>query len=185
MIPGFSSGDWAVTHLKHFLQRQGYRVYTAGIWYNPGPTPRLTRRLHAAFMRLSDNTKVMLIGISLGGMLARDLALRHPGRVRCVVTVCSPVRVPVITPLAPFAAVLAPFYAADWVARRHRIANPLPVPVTALHAVHDGVVLRDQCWLDDTGNARNVVVAGRHMTLECTPPGLAAVAEALAGCVIC
>jgi len=123
---------------------------------------------------------VTIIGVSLGGALARDLARRYPDRVRDVVTLCSPVRFPVTTPLAPFAWALAPLHARDWVARRHDNEKPLPMPVTAVHAVRDGIVLRAQCWLEPSPGARNVIVEARHMTVEAAPQALAAVAAALA-----
>jgi pimeloyl-ACP methyl ester carboxylesterase len=139
---------------------------------------RLENRLAA----LSGEGKVTLIGVSLGGTLARDLARRHPDQVRAVITLCSPVRFPVTTPLAPFASILSPFHVAEWVARRHDIEKPLPVPVTALHAMKDGVVLREQCWLAELSGGRNVVVGARHMTAASHPQALEAIAEALATC---
>lgn len=185
LIPGFSSGDWSLIRLAAFLSGLGYRPQTARIWFNPGPTPALTSRLEAALLRMAAKDKVSLIGVSLGGVLARDLARRHPEAVRGVITLCCPIRFPVVTPLEPFARVLSPFYAADWVARRHDIALPLKMPVTAIHATQDGIVHRDQCWLEDSAGARNVVVSGRHMTVESNPEALAAVANALAEMSIC
>jgi pimeloyl-ACP methyl ester carboxylesterase len=182
LIPGFSSGDWSLVRLKAFLQRSGYRPATAGIWFNPGPTRRLMHRLENRLAALSGEGKVTLIGVSLGGTLARDLARRHPDQVRAVITLCSPVRFPVTTPLAPFASILSPFHVAEWVARRHDIEKPLPVPVTALHAMKDGVVLREQCWLAELSGGRNVVVGARHMTAASHPQALEAIAEALATC---
>jgi pimeloyl-ACP methyl ester carboxylesterase len=180
LIPGFSSGDLALVRLKAFLDRCGYRPATAGIWFNPGPTRRLMRRLDDRLAALSADGKVTLIGVSLGGTLARDLARRHPDRVRAVITLCSPVRFPVTTPLAPFAWALAPFHAPEWVARRHDVEKPLPVPVTALHAAEDGVVLRDECWLDEACGGRNVIVGARHMTVVSHPQALEAIAAVLA-----
>jgi len=180
LIPGFSSGDWAVLGLKRYLKRQGYRPFTAGLWFNPGPVPYLMRQLENKLLALSAGTRISLIGVSLGGDLARDLARRYPDRVRTVVTLCSPIRFPVVTPLAPFAWLFSPLFSPEWVARRHLIAEPLSIPVTAIHAERDGVVLREQCWLEPSPGARNVIVKARHMTVECAPQTLAAVAEALA-----
>ena len=39
---------------------------------------------------LKDRRKVLLVGWSLGGLFARELAFRHPGKVRAVVTLGSP-----------------------------------------------------------------------------------------------
>ena len=56
---------------------------------------RLNRKLGQAYER--SGRKVSLVGVSLGGALARQLALDNPGIVRSVVTLCSPVRFPVVT----------------------------------------------------------------------------------------
>jgi pimeloyl-ACP methyl ester carboxylesterase len=169
--------------LAAFLSALDYRPETARIWFNPGPTHRLMARLEARL--LSARGKVSLIGVSLGGVLARDLARRHPEAVRNVITLCSPVRFPVATPLEPFARLLSPLLAPEWIARRHDIARPLPIPVTAIHATSDGVVHRDQCWLDASPGANNIVVRGRHMTIASNPDALAVVANALAGRLTC
>lgn len=185
IIPGFIAGDWALIRLVAFLDDLGYRPQTARILFNPGPTPALTLRLEAALLRTAALGKVSLIGVSLGGVLARDLARRHHKVVHSVITLCSPVRFPVTTPLEPFARVLSYFHDPEWIARRHDIALPLEVPVTAIHATQDGIVQRNQCWLENSDGARNVVVNGRHMTIASNPETLAAVAHALADTVTC
>jgi pimeloyl-ACP methyl ester carboxylesterase len=179
LIPGFTSGDWSVIRMKAFLAALGYRVATAGIVFNPGPTPALAARLERAFSAAAEHGKVFLVGVSLGGVLARDLARRHPDHVAAVVTFCSPVRFPVTTPLAPFARLLGVLHDEAFVARRHTIAADLSVPVTAVHAAQDGVVGREACWLDPSPNSRNVVVGGRHMTIASNPCALSVLAEAL------
>ena len=181
VIPGFLSGDWATVRLRSFLKRLGYRSATAGILLNPGPAPAIVARLDRALLRLAGDGAVALVGVSLGGTLARDLARRHRGKVRCVVTLCSPLRFPVTTPLEPFARALAPLHDADWVSRCHDIAEPLDVPVTAIHTVEDGVVDWRECLVEEASLARNFAVQGRHMTIASNPQAQAAVAFALAG----
>lgn len=182
LIPGFGSGDWSLIRLSAFLSGQGYRPETARITFNPGPTPSLVARIENKLEQLAERGKVSLIGVSLGGILARDLARRYPERVRCVITLCSPVRFPVTTPLEPLARLLSPFHAPEWVSRRHDVARPLAVPVTAIHVTSDGILLRDQCWLPD---ARNLIVEGRHMTIASNPLALAAIAHALSEAATC
>jgi fermentation-respiration switch protein FrsA (DUF1100 family) len=180
VIPAFLSGDWATAGLRQFLSHLGYRVETAGIALNMGPTPALIRKLDAALMRLAaDGTAIEVIGQSLGGVLARDLAQRHPRQVRHVITLCSPIRVPITTPLAPAARLLSVLYDSDWLARRHAIAGPLGVPVTALYSEDDGVVDWRECLQDDRAGCRNVRVSGAHATIGSSPSALAAIAQAL------
>jgi pimeloyl-ACP methyl ester carboxylesterase len=182
VIPGFFAGDWATTaHLRAFLLRLGYRVETAGIVFNIGPTPQLIARLEARLLALSEDGAIDLVGQSFGGVLARDLAARHPGRVRKVVTLCSPVRIPITTPLAPLVRVLAGLYDRSWMARRHNMIAPLAVPVTALHTEEDGVVDWRECLQDPAPGYENVRVSGAHVTIGTSPSALAAVAHALSG----
>lgn len=180
LIPGFLSGDWAFVRLKRFIAALGYRTITARIAFNPGPTPAIVSRLDRALLDAARDGKVALVGISLGGTLARDMARRHADKVRCVVTLCSPVRFPVITPLEPFARALAPWHDRDWVARRHDIGLPLTVPVTAIHSVNDGVVDWRQCVLDEAPRVANIAVRGNHMMIASNPQAQAVVARALA-----
>jgi pimeloyl-ACP methyl ester carboxylesterase len=179
VVPAFLAGDWATARLRQFLAALGHRVETAGIAINLGPTTQLLAKLDDAFLRASQDGPIDLVGQSLGGVLARDLARRHPARVRRLVTLCSPVRVPITTPLAPAARLLMPLYDRDWLARRHIIAGPLGVPVTALYSEDDGVVDWRECLLADHPNCENVRVAGVHATIGSSPAALAAVARAL------
>ncbi len=179
LIPGFTSGDWSLIRLAAFLSRQGYQPHTTGIWFNPGPSRALVRRLDEVLLKLAADQKMTLIGVSLGGVLARDLARRHPKAVRAVITLCSPVQFPVTTPLEPFARLLAPLHAPEWVSRRHEIAEPLDVPVFAVHVTHDGVVDWRQCVVADSPGARNICVEGRHMTIASNPAALEVIARAL------
>lgn len=178
VIPAFLSGDWATAGLRQFLSGLGYRVETAGIALNMGPTPRLLRKLDSALLRL-EGERVDVIGQSLGGVLARDLAQRHAARVRQVITLCSPIRVPITTPLAPAARLLSVFYDSAWLSRRHAIAGPLGVPVTALYSEEDGVVDWRECLQDDHPGCRNIRVSGAHATIGSNPSALAAIARAL------
>jgi len=181
LIPGFLAGDWALIRLERFLGNLGYRTATARILFNPGPTPSIVARLDRTLALLAKDGPISLVGVSLGGTLARDLARRQPDKVRCVVTLCSPVHFPVSTPLEPFARALAPWHDAAWVARRSDIALPLGVPVTAIHSIDDGVVDWRQCVLEESPRARNVGVRGNHMMIASNPEAQKIVALALAG----
>jgi len=179
VIPAFLAGDWATARLRHFLKKLGYRVETAGIVFNLGPTTRLVAKLDATLLRLSSDAPIDVIGQSLGGVLARGLVRRHPERVRRLITLCSPIRVPITTPLAPAARLLERFFDSDWLARRDAIAMPPGVPVTALYSEEDGVVDWHEYLLEEGSGGENVRVAGAHATIGSSPSALAAIARAL------
>jgi pimeloyl-ACP methyl ester carboxylesterase len=180
LIPGFLSGDWSLIRLRAFLSGLGYCPATARLPFNPGPTAGVRRRLDQVLQQLAKDRTVSLVGVSLGGVLARDLARRHSEAVHSVVTLCSPVRFPVMTPLSPFARLLSRLHDPAWLAQRHDIAAPLAVPVTAIHASQDGVLDWRQCLVEETQTAHNERVNSRHMTVESNPEALAVVARALA-----
>jgi hypothetical protein len=179
VIPAFVSGDWATAGLRGFLSALGYRVETAHVALNLGPTTELIAKLDRTLERLAAEAPIDVIGQSLGGILARDLARRHPDKVRRVITLCSPIRVPITTPLAPAARALSAFYDSDWLARRHAIAGAIGVPVTALYSEEDGVVDWRECLQGDWPGCRNVRVSGAHATIGSSPSALIAIAEEL------
>jgi len=166
LLPGFFSGDWTMADLGRFLRALDYRVETAGIWFNPGPQRSILARLESALLRLTDDgVPIHLLGQSLGGVFARDLACRHPGRIKSVITLCTPIRFPVTTPLAPLAAALAPVHDPEWISRANDIASPLSVPVTAIYSCDDGIVDWRECLQAESAS----------------PEARIAIAEALAG----
>ncbi len=180
LIPGFLAGDWTMARLRTFLVSLGYRAETARVFFNPGPTAGMIAQLDGALLQLAKSGKVNIVGQSLGGVLARSLAQRHPQSVRRVVTLCSPIRFPVTTPLEPFAQMLAPFHDSEWVARRHEIAGPVPVPVTAIYSTDDGIVDWRQCIQDEAPGCENIRVRGAHTAVGSNPQAQAAIAMALA-----
>jgi pimeloyl-ACP methyl ester carboxylesterase len=180
LVPGFLAGDWTMSRLRGFLVSLGYRAETAGIVFNPGPTAATIARLETALLDLSARAgPIDLVGQSLGGVFARELARRHPAHVRRVVTLCSPINFPVTTPLAPFARAFAPLHDKTWVERTSLATGPMPVPVIAIYSMEDGIVDWRQCVQDDTPGCTNVRVRGAHSTVGSNPEAQIAVALAL------
>jgi pimeloyl-ACP methyl ester carboxylesterase len=184
LVPGFLAGDWTMLRLRQFLENLDYRVEHAGIVFNPGPTAGTIARLESALLRLSREAgPIDLVGQSLGGVFAREMARRHTRHVRSVVTLCTPIHFPVTTPLAPFAQMFAPFHDASWSVRSVELAQPLPVPVTAIYSRDDGIVDWRQCLQDEAPGCRNVRVSGAHSTVGSNPEAQIAVAMALGNAV--
>jgi pimeloyl-ACP methyl ester carboxylesterase len=78
------------------LRRQGFRTYRSHIHANVGCTldaaAQLEGRLESIALRRGG--RVQLVGHSLGGMLARGLAVRRPDLISGVVTLGSPMLAP-------------------------------------------------------------------------------------------
>ncbi len=182
VVPGFLTGDWTTGRLRNFLSSRGYRAEAAEVFFNSGPTRTLIAHLERKLFRLSEeaNAPIALIGLSLGGVFARGLAHLQPDRVNRVITLCSPIRFPVTTPLEPFVRALSTFHDAGWVADRDRIAQPPPAPVTAIYSQTDGIVDWRQCLQDEAPGYENIHVSGTHTTMGSNPQAQRIIAETLA-----
>ena len=95
IFPGLASDHRSTRPLRDYCERLGYRVYDWGRGFNAGPKGHVERwleRLAGDIDRLTaahDET-MTLIGWSLGGIYAREVAKRLDGRVRQVITIGSP-----------------------------------------------------------------------------------------------
>ena len=126
--------------------------------------------------------KVSLVGWSLGGVYARDLALQSPGMVRSVVTLGSPfagdVRATNATPL--YEALSGESVAGNSELLK-AIAGDLPVPATSIYSRTDGIVNWRTCLLHPSDTAENIeVYLASHIGLGVNPAALWAVADRLA-----
>lgn len=92
LMPGFATSPSRMRYLARQLERAGHRVKRWGIGYNFGPTPenfaQLAARICAVHERYGE--PVVLVGWSLGGVFARELAKLHPECVAKVITMGSP-----------------------------------------------------------------------------------------------
>ena len=140
VIPGFLASDGSTRILRRRLQAAGYRVHGWGRGINFGVRPGLFDRLEACLATASRDGPVTLIGWSLGGIYARELAKRQPGKVARVITLGSPFSG---DPRANNAWRLY-----EWVNRHKVDAPPIdvtvhekpPVPTIAFWSRKDGIV---------------------------------------------
>src|SRR5436190_9019391 len=142
VIPGFLATDRTTMDLRRALARAGWRAHPWLLGLNGGAKANtmdvLASRLDAIFQEAK--RPVLLVGWSLGGMFARELASRHPDQVRAVVTLGSPFSGDLKTNTN-----VREFY--ERVARHdvyeppfpHRKGKP-PVPTLALWSRRDGIV---------------------------------------------
>jgi hypothetical protein len=90
VLPGFLATDRTTMDVRRGLARGGWRVYPWGLGVNLGAKKDTLELLGRRLDEIYDGRPVLLVGWSLGGMFARELAHRHPSKVRAVVTLCSP-----------------------------------------------------------------------------------------------
>ena len=181
VLPAFLTADAFTAPLRRFLDACGHRSHGWRLGVNWGPTPALLAGLASRLRRLSDEAggaPVALVGVSLGGLLARHLAhAAGPLLVRHVATLGSPLRLPTASPLAPIVRPLLPRYARD--VDLARLAAPPPVPATVIWTRDDGIIAPCSCVTDDDAGDR-FEVGGAHMVIARNPAALAILARRLA-----
>lgn len=92
VFPGLSASDGSTMPLRSFLGNLGYDVSGWNQGFNFGPRAGIlqTARQQVLDTYKATGNKVSLIGWSLGGIYARELAKVLPECVRCVVTLGTP-----------------------------------------------------------------------------------------------
>lgn len=181
VLPPFLCSDHMSRGLRDWLNALGYAAEGWGPRVNIGPTSSAVAAVHAILKRSTDTSgrKASLVGYSLGGVLARALAGAHPDRVRRVITICSPFRLPTASPLEPVYRALAPLHSGERLLLDH-LAVPPTVPTTAIYTPRDGVVAWRSC-IDVAGPLReNIAVDEAHTTMLANPRTLRVIAERLA-----
>jgi pimeloyl-ACP methyl ester carboxylesterase len=178
VMPAFLTTDGVTRSLRRFLERCGYRAFGWELGVNWGPTPYLLEGLRRRLrqLRALEGGPISLVGVSLGGLLARDLAYDCAADIRRVVTLVSPFHLPTASTIELLIRIAARFYAPDFDFRR--LSSPLPVPSTAVFTRDDGIVAWQSCFSDAAGDS--VEVAGPHITICRNPEALRVTAERLA-----
>jgi pimeloyl-ACP methyl ester carboxylesterase len=177
VIPGFLAGDPFTWRLRRTLNVAGYRAEGWKLGINRGVRAdlldRLTRRLDGL------PPKVVLIGWSLGGLYARELAKLRPERVDRVITLGSPFHG---DPRANHAWRLyerVNGHPVDAPPLKVELAVKPPVPTFALWSARDGIVA-PAATRGLPGESDVQVEVNCHHTDFCTHPrALAAILEAI------
>src|SRR5215471_2535774 len=171
VLPGFCAPDAATHRLRHFLKRQNFDPQPWDCGPNLGPTRTILSSLDRLIQDSAEKqgAPVALVGISLGGTIAREVAKRQPDCVSRIVTMVSPVKLPVATPLAPLAKFTALVWDGDARDAIARVSEPPPVPLTAIVNPKDGVVDWRACMPDPSPNVEVISIEGTHMTMGSNP----------------
>jgi pimeloyl-ACP methyl ester carboxylesterase len=90
VIPGFIAHDRTTEPLRRALAESGWRVHGWDMGLNLGVRADTVERLKRRLEEIGDRQPILLVGWSLGGLFARELARAVPDRIRAVVTLGSP-----------------------------------------------------------------------------------------------
>ncbi|MGZ4445658.1 MAG: esterase/lipase family protein [Nocardioides sp.] len=96
LVPGFLAGDGTLSLMARALRQEGFRTYRSHIHANIGCTLNAAAQLESRLesIAIRRGSRVQIVGHSLGGMLARGLAVRRPDLVSGIVTMGSPMLAP-------------------------------------------------------------------------------------------
>lgn len=182
LLPGLLNTDRTNIVLLRFLNKLGYRAHGWGLGRNFGvrtvgaDAERLIARIEAL---AAAEGPVTLVGVSLGGIIARLVAHRRPELIREIVTISSPfagdgkaTNVWRVFELATGERLDDPAV----VSRSAEIASPPTVPTTAIWSRSDGLVAGAHCR--DT-HGRSIEIRSSHLGVQIRPEVLIAVAQIL------
>ncbi len=183
VLPGFGGGDGSTALLRRYLRYLGYSVDGWGLGTNRGNVQQLLDQLLSlvAESAADGGQAVRLVGWSLGGYLAREVARDLPDCVDRVVTLGSPVvGGPRYTLTAPIYRLGGTNFDAIEAAIREREKVALRVPVRAIYSRRDGIVSWEACIDRVSDCVEHVEVDASHIGMGVNPRVLDLVADALA-----
>jgi pimeloyl-ACP methyl ester carboxylesterase len=186
IFPGLAADHRSTGPLKGFCEQLGYAAYDWGRGLNTGPEGDVDAWLddlasHVSEMTASHRQTISLIGWSLGGIYAREIAKKLNGRVRQVITIGT-----------PFAGTPEQTHAA-WVYRLLNGHKPLfgdalmarlrtapDVPTSSVFSRSDGVVAWQSCiQRGNRADTENIEVDGSHCGLGWNAHVLSIIADRL------
>lgn len=182
VFPGLATSDITTLPLRAFLRDRGYRARGWELRLNLGPRKGVLERCVDLVRKVRRETrrKVSLVGWSLGGVYAREIAKLAPDDVRCVVTLGSPFTG---HPKANNAWRIYQLASGHSLAESEEFAQvrePPPVPTTSIFSRSDGIVAWPCCVQEAGPLAESIEVAASHIGMGLNPAAWYAVADRLA-----
>ncbi len=184
VLPGFMASDTSTVPLRDLLIDLGYDAVGWELGRNMHITNSRVQAMSDSLLSHYQRSgrKVSLVGWSLGGLLARELAKLHPEMVRQVISLGSP-----LTADRGISKVRRLFEALNGtvpeVQRRGQfldIGSPPPVPSTSVFTKGDGVVQWRGSIQPEGFERENVEVLASHIGLGVNPSVMWLIANRLA-----
>jgi len=178
VIPGLMAGDDSTLPLRKFLGGRGYAVKGWGLGLNRGLREGVQDRMLDCVRELSHQhkRKISIVGWSLGGIYARELAKIAPDQVRSVISLGSPFGGSPKSTNAWKVYELASGQSVDDV---HDVADAPTVPTTAIYSRTDGICAWQGCVEKTSTQSESIEVEGSHCGLAVNPAAVYAIADRL------
>ena len=182
VFPGLGANDVSTLALRRFLKQHNYQPHAWKQGMNLGPRDGVLEGCRERIRELhkEHGSKISLIGWSLGGIYAREMAKEMPDLVRCVITLGTPFTG------HPKATNAWRFY--QTVSRQNahdeellaEVRKPPPVPTTSIYSKTDGIVAW-QCSINPPQHAHteNIEVHASHIGMGMNPLAMYAIADRL------
>ncbi|MCE9650804.1 MAG: alpha/beta hydrolase [Parvibaculum sp.] len=169
VLPGMLASDGSTFVLRRYLQALGYQVHPWKLGRNWGPSTEIRQGIRDRFKELSNRYqhRISIVGWSLGGIYARELAREYPALVRQVITLGSPFGAGYRVEGEPDPKLAA------------RLRPAPPVPCTAIYSKSDGVVPWEACLEQEGPQTDNIEVQSSHIGMGINALVLWAVADRL------
>jgi pimeloyl-ACP methyl ester carboxylesterase len=184
VFPGVATDDGWTARLRAYLSTIGYDALGWGLGRNRGNVPKLIPAViqRTAELAADRGQPARLVGWSLGGYLAREVARERPELVERVITLGAPIiGGPSYTASAP--GYVRKGYDLEEIQQTvlERERRPITVPVFAVYSRSDGVVAWRAC-VDRFDNPRveHHEVRASHLGMVNSPRVFSLVADLLA-----
>ena len=186
VLPGFFASDTSTRPLRRLLSDLNYDSHAWGMGRNLRFNEKRERQMHDLVERIyrESGQKLSIVGWSLGGVFARELAKGHPEKVRMVISLGSPITNNRQHSSARhlFEAINGKSTTPEREGRYGDLAAAPPVPTTSIFTKTDGIV----SWQgsvqrpDDHSEVENIIVPASHTGLGVNPLVMVAIADRLA-----
>jgi pimeloyl-ACP methyl ester carboxylesterase len=182
VLPGFGADDGSTVLLRRYLTTLGYDAHGWKRGFNVRRPGVDMEAVIAQVRQLRDlhHLPVSLVGWSRGGIMAREIARKVPDDIRQVITLGSPFADASANNVGGIWTLLTGEKAPRDPVRLKALAEPIPVPATAIYTRADGVVAWQACLERPGPMAENVEVRSTHIGLGFHAPAFWVIADRLA-----
>ena len=186
IIPGLGTNDSSTYFARNFLNGIGYDARPWGLGRNLGPKGGMDlmliqlNKLVSSVSESAGGKQVSIIGWSLGGIYAREVAKVNPSIVRQVITLGTPFKGCTGTNADFLYELLSKDNSHKDPDISKKIAEPPPVPFTSIYSKTDGVVHWHSSIEDIDDQIENIEIPGVcHLGLGHNPISMYVIANRL------